>query len=271
MPQIRGLCGHLKGDYDNHSSCINCCCCYRFHGCSVCNFWSDATWALVSRRRLHCDRPMGKKEAKEKKPRNSASRNSSSSKPGLERAVSHADQTGSAADGPDDDATSALSRSSSGGEHVRGSTQVSKPRLHGTSGPKSPIRRATQHSTPARPLTRDLAGKYGDPAVSQVILKSGSNSADGQNPPPGDSTLGTLLLDRSPRSESICPVERPSSCNTSHNARLATKGSVQQSLVNLPVYSEHAPVTPGPGKPDNGLSTGTRTRYPVLGSTDHTG
>ena len=23
MPQIRGSCGHLKGSYDNHSSCLN--------------------------------------------------------------------------------------------------------------------------------------------------------------------------------------------------------------------------------------------------------
>ena len=126
-----------------------------------------------------------------KKPRNSASWNSSSSRQGLERAVSQADQTGSAADGPDDDAASALSRSSSGGERVRGSTQVSKHRSHGTPGPKSPARRATQRSTLARSHTGDLAGKYGDSAVSQVILR-GSNSADGQNPPPGDSTLGTL-------------------------------------------------------------------------------
>ena len=47
-------------------------------------------------------------------------------------------------------------------------------------------------------------------------------------------------------------------CEHGHNARLATKGSVQQSSVNRPVNSEHAPVTPGPGKPGNGLSTGTR-------------
>ena len=36
-------------------------------------------------------------------------------RPGLERTVSQADQTGSSADGPDDDFASALSRSSSGG------------------------------------------------------------------------------------------------------------------------------------------------------------
>ena len=41
MPQTRGSCGHIKGTYDNHPSCINCCGCCRFHGCSVCNAWSD--------------------------------------------------------------------------------------------------------------------------------------------------------------------------------------------------------------------------------------
>ena len=191
-------------------------------------------------------------------------------RPGLERTES-ADQTGSAAEGPDDDVASALSRSSSrgvrgggggggGGERMRGSTQVSKHRSHGTPGPKAQsVSRATQRSTPARPLTRDLAGKYGDPAAVQVNL-NGSVSAGSQNPPPGDSTLGTLSQDRSPRSESICPVEQPSSCDTGHNVWLATKGSVQQSPVSRLVYSEHAPVTPGPGKPGNGLSTGTRDR-----------
>ena len=64
-------------------------------------------------------------------------------------------------------------------------------RSHGTPGPKSPARRPTQRSTPGRSQTGDLAGKYGDPAVSQVILR-GSNSADGQNPPLSDSTSGTL-------------------------------------------------------------------------------
>ena len=41
------------------------------------------------------------------------------------------------------------------------------------------------------------------------------------------------------------------------------KGSVQQSPVNQPVYSEHAPVTPGPVKPGNGPLTGTGILYPV--------
>ena len=60
---------------------------------------------------------MGKtKEAKVKKPRNSASRNSSCSRPGLEQTVVRVVPPGStSADGHDDDAASVLSLSSSGG------------------------------------------------------------------------------------------------------------------------------------------------------------
>ena len=84
------------------------------------------------------------------------------------------------------------------------------------------------------------------------------------NPTPGDSDQVMLSKDRSPRSESKCPVERSSSCDTRSNARLATKGSVQQSSVNRLEVSEHGPVFPGPG---SGLMTGTR--YPGPGSPDH--
>ena len=204
-----------------------------------------------------------------KKQRSFASRSSSSSRPGLERAVSQVDPPGStSADGPDD-AASVLSRSSSLGERVPGNTQFPcRRRSHGTPGPKSPARRPTQRFTPARSEAGDLAGKYVVQAVSQII-PCDSNSADGQNPPPGDSTLGTLSQDRSPRSESKRPVERPSSCDIGHNARLATKGLVQQSPVNRPVYSEHVPVTPGPGKPGTGPMTGTRYRDPVPGARFH--
>ena len=75
-----------------------------------------------------------------------------------------------------------------------------------------------------------------------------------------------LSKDRSPRSESICPVERSSFCDTGSNARLAMKGSVQQSSVNRPEDSEHVPVIPGPG---SSLMTGTGTRYPVSGTRFH--
>ena len=88
----------------------------------------------------------------------------------------------------------------------------------------------------------------------------------GPNPTPGDSDQVMLLKDRSPRSESICPVERSSSCDTGSNARLAMKGSVQQSSVNRPVDSEHVSVIPGPG---SSLMTGTRSQDPVSGTRFH--
>ena len=118
---------------------------------------------------------------------------------------------------------------------------------------------------PPPPDPEDLAGKYG----VQVPAKDFEATLLGPNPPPGDSDQVMLSTDRSPRSESKYPVERPVSCDTGHNARLAIKGSVQLSPVNRPVYSEHAQVTPGPGT--GTWYSGTVTRYSVLGFTYHTG
>ena len=108
---------------------------------------------------------------------------------------------------------------------------------------------------PPPPDPEDLTGKYG----VQAPAKDFEATLLGRNPPPGDSDQVMLSTDRSPRSESKYPVERPSSCDTGHNAWLAMKGLVQQSPVDRPVYSEHAPVTPGP-------RTGTRYRDPVPGT-----
>ena len=93
-----------------------------------------------------------------------------------------------------------------GGERVRGNTQVpGSQSSHGTPGPKSHARRQTQRSTPARSQGGDLAGKYG----VQAPAKDFEASPLGPNPSPGDSTLGTLSKDRSPRSESKRPMETP--------------------------------------------------------------
>ena len=98
MSQTRGSCGHLKGSYDNHSSCLNCSGCFKSSCCSVCQLWPDSTWSLVSKCRRFSDRwKMGKtkeEKAKAKKGKNSASRNSSSSRPRLEKTVARADPSG---------------------------------------------------------------------------------------------------------------------------------------------------------------------------------
>ena len=127
MPQIRGSCGHLKGSYDNHSSCLNCSGCFRSNCCSVCHSWSDSTWSLVGRRRRFRDRQMGKtKDAKVKERKNSASRNSSSSR----LAVARVEPPGSTADGHDDDAASVLSLSSSGVRRYAGTPRFPAVQAH---------------------------------------------------------------------------------------------------------------------------------------------
>ena len=123
MSQTRGSCGHLKGRYDNHSSCLNCSGCFRSSCCSVCQLWPEATWSLVVKRRRFSDRrKMGKTKEEKAKAKDSASRNSSSSRRGLEQTVARSDPSGSTADGHDDDNASVLSLSSSG---VSGDTGVS--------------------------------------------------------------------------------------------------------------------------------------------------
>ena len=46
MSQVRGTCGHLKGKYDSHSSCLNCSACSRFNRCVECHSWSDSIWVV---------------------------------------------------------------------------------------------------------------------------------------------------------------------------------------------------------------------------------
>ena len=227
----------------------------------MCLLWPDSTWSLVSKRRRFSDRrKMGKtkeEKAKAKKRKDSVSRDPFSSRSRLEQTVARTDPSGSTPDGRDDDNTSVLSVSSSGGERVHGDTGVPGSRSsHGTPGP-SPREQRAHRSTPARSHSSDLAGKYG---VQASAMDFEATLLD-PNPTPGDSNQVTLSKDRSPRSESKCPVERSSSCDTGQNARLAMNGSVQQTSVIRPEVSEHGPVFPGPGA---GLMTGTR--YPGPGA-----
>ena len=90
-----------------------------------------------------------------------------------------------------------LSLSSSGGERVRGNTQFpgsrSSHRKH-----QVLVRRDGGPIVPSPPDPGDLAGKYG----VQAPAKDFEATLLGPNPTPGDSTLGTLSQDRSPRFES---------------------------------------------------------------------
>ena len=67
MSQVRGSCGHLKGKYDSHSSCLNYSGCSRFNCCVECHSWADSIWDLADKRRSFRGRQMGKKkESREK-------------------------------------------------------------------------------------------------------------------------------------------------------------------------------------------------------------
>ena len=89
------------------------------------------------------------------------------------------------------------------------------------------VRRDGEPIVPPPPDPGDLAGKYG----VQAAAKDFEATLLGPNPPPGDSDQVMLSTDRSPRSESKYPVERPSSCDTGHNARLAM---TDQCTLNMP-------------------------------------
>ena len=127
MSQLRGACGHLKGKYDSHSSCLNCSACSRYNCCVECRSWSDSIWDLAERRRSFRSRKMGrKKESKEKQQKGFSAKRSSSFK----QTASQDDPVGSTVISHDDDSPSgelapALSQSSSGGDQRLGNSSVS--------------------------------------------------------------------------------------------------------------------------------------------------
>ena len=218
MPaQLRGSCGHLKGKYDSHLTCINCAGCSRYNSCVECQSWTDSIWALAEKRRSFKGRQMGnKKESRGKQQKGFSSKRSS-------RTESHDDPAGSSVNSLDDDSPSGepapvLSRSSSGGDLRLGDSSVPIQRSQGTTGSKADSGSLTTHrSTPSRSHPGDLDGKYGVQASAKDFM------ATPFGPPPGNPTLSTLSQDRSSRSGSKHPVDRPSSYRSDRSTR---KGSI---------------------------------------------
>ena len=113
-----------------------------------------------------------------------------------------------------------LSRSSSGGDLRLGDSSVRSQRSQGTTGSKAYSGSlTTQRSTPSRSHPGDLDGKYGVKASAKDFVAT----PFGPNPPPGNPTLSTLSQDRSSRSGSKRPVDRPSSDRSDRSTR---KGSI---------------------------------------------
>ena len=106
-------------------------------------------------------------------------------------ASGHVSLSGTTVCGQDDDILCIqLSRSSSGGDRVRGNTQFPRSlRSHGTPGPKSPARRPTHRSIPTRSQAGDLVGKYGGDQVrrnTQFPCSRRSHGTPGSKSPPED-------------------------------------------------------------------------------------
>jgi len=56
MSQTRGACGHIKGVFDTHVTCLSCLGCSFDKQCDVCDKWTAETWKFVRARRTHKSR-----------------------------------------------------------------------------------------------------------------------------------------------------------------------------------------------------------------------
>ena len=66
---VRGVCGHIKVSWDNHSNCLSCSSFSRYLMCLICETWSATIWDLADKSRLYCSRrsTMTKKRYAKKK------------------------------------------------------------------------------------------------------------------------------------------------------------------------------------------------------------
>ena len=273
MPaQLCGSCGHLKGKYDSHLSCINCAGCSRYNSCVECQSWTDSIWALAEKRRSFKGRQMGKKkESRGKQQKGFSSKRSS-------RTESHDDPAGSSVISLDDDSPSGepapvLSRSTSGRDLRLGDSSVPSQRSQGTTGSKAESGSLTTHrSTPSRSHPGDLDGKYGVQASAKDFMATPFCP----NPAPGDPTLSTLSQDRSSRSGSKHPVDRPSSDRSDRSTRKGSIGDRSHRSPTTGTTGNRSHWSPGTGNtgnrsPSSG-DTGHRShRSPGTGNTGHTG
>ena len=161
-----------------------------------------------------------------------------------------------------------MSLSSSGGDLRLGDSSVPSQRSQGTTGSKADSGSLTTHrSTPSRSHPGDLDGKYGVQASAKDFMAT----PFGQNPPPGDPTLSTLSQDRSSRSGSKHPVDRPSSDRSTRKGSIGDRCNRSPSTGTTCHWSHRSPGTGNNGNrsPSTG-DTGHRShRSPGTGNTSH--
>ena len=144
---------------------------------------------------------------------------------------------------------------------------VPSQRSQRTTGLKADSGNLTTHrSTPSRSHPGDLDGKYGVQASAKDFVAT----PFGPNPPPGDPTLSTLSQDRSSRSGSKRPVDRPSSDPSDRSTR---KGSIGDQSHRSPSTGTtgHRVLVTGHWSPSTGDTGHTGHRVLVTPVTGHTG
>ena len=58
--QTKGSCGHTKGAWDSHKSCIACTRCSRENPCETCSYWPTESWDKANKRRTYASRNKNK-------------------------------------------------------------------------------------------------------------------------------------------------------------------------------------------------------------------
>ena len=213
MPLYRGSCGHLKGSYDNHPSCITCTSCSRYSSCHICSLWDDNIWQLFASRRsslsrkIARDRIMGKKETKKaKKGQKAFSRRSSKSghvsdlvTEGEDSAESFLPYQDGGSSQEDSARKSSAQPPSGGSGHRSKSSNTSDQVSRGAKGSSAHLNDSTKlhSSTPTDPHTRGSAGKYGvhgemasSHDTDRQALPSGHES-----PPVDQSLVAPVIID----------------------------------------------------------------------------
>ena len=213
MLLYRGSCGHLKGSYDNHPSCITCTSCSRYSSCHICSLWDDNIWQLFASRRsslsrkIARDRIMGKKETKKaKKGQKAFSRRSSKSghvsdlvTEGEDSAESFLPYQDGGSSQEDSARKSSAQPPSGGSGHRSKSSNTSDQVSRGAKGSSAHLNDSTKlhSSTPTDPHTRGSAGKYGvhgemasSHDTDRQALPSGHES-----PPVDQSLVAPVIID----------------------------------------------------------------------------
>ena len=213
MPLYRGCCGHVKGSYDNHPTCITCTSCSRYASCHICSLWDDSIWQLFASRRSNLSRKiargrnMGKKETKKaKKGQKAFSQMSSESghvsdlvTEGEDSAESFLPYQDGGSSQEDSVHKSSVQPPFRGSGHRSKSSNTSDQVQRGAKGSSADFNDSMKlhSSTPTDPHARGSAGKYGvhGEMASSHDTDRQALPAGHESPPVDQSLVAPVIFD----------------------------------------------------------------------------